>query len=125
MWKVMPKPGFVADPRYGSVHNRAAAVDVSLYELKTGKIVEMPSKYDEFSERAGHGYSKCTPTERMNREMLKKAMLEGGFSLIQSEWWHYEAQNHKKYDILDIPFSAIEFPRRNMAEEPATPTARQ
>ena len=34
----------------GSRHNRGAAVDLTLYDLKTGELIEMPSGYDEFSD---------------------------------------------------------------------------
>jgi D-alanyl-D-alanine dipeptidase len=33
---------FVANPATGSRHNRGAAVDLSLYEIQTGRAVEMP-----------------------------------------------------------------------------------
>src|SRR5690606_26450191 len=48
--------GFVADPATGSIHNRGAAVDLTLYELADGRAVRMPSGYDEFSERAYPNY---------------------------------------------------------------------
>src|SRR5215475_1069345 len=38
---------FVADPSAGSKHNRGCAIDLSLYDLKTGEEVVMPSGYDE------------------------------------------------------------------------------
>src|SRR5437667_4589579 len=41
---------FVADPVKGSKHNRGCAVDLSIYDLKTGKLVPMPSGYDEFTD---------------------------------------------------------------------------
>jgi D-alanyl-D-alanine dipeptidase len=53
-WDATPedKKIFVADPREGSKHNRGCAVDLTLYDLKTGAAVKMPSGYDEMSERA-------------------------------------------------------------------------
>lgn len=66
-WKTATKEqqniGFVADPKKGSKHNRGCAVDVSLYDLKTGKEVEMPSEYDEFSERAFINYMEAHPKQ--------------------------------------------------------------
>lgn len=48
-WDATPddKKVFVADPSRGSRHNRGAAVDLTLYDLKTGKPVEMVGTYDE------------------------------------------------------------------------------
>src|SRR4029079_19084019 len=43
---------FVANPATGSRHNRGCAVDLSLYDFRTGKPVEMPGTYDEFSHRS-------------------------------------------------------------------------
>src|SRR5439155_7900126 len=47
---------FVADPQQGSRHNRGCAVDLTLFDLKTGKPVDMVSGYDEFSDRAYPDY---------------------------------------------------------------------
>jgi D-alanyl-D-alanine dipeptidase len=53
-WDATPldKKIFVADPGKGSRHNRGCAVDLSLFDLKTGELVKMPSEYDEMTERA-------------------------------------------------------------------------
>ena len=55
---------FVADPRQGSKHNRGCAVDLSLYDLETGREVEMPSAYDEMTERAYPDYEGGTAEAR-------------------------------------------------------------
>src|SRR5580698_2573265 len=51
-WNATPddKKIFVANPAEGSRHNRGCAVDISLYDLKTGKAEKMPSGYDEMTE---------------------------------------------------------------------------
>src|SRR6187549_1821588 len=51
-WEVTSedKRKFVANPATGSKHNRGCAVDLSIFNLKTGELVTMPSGYDEFSE---------------------------------------------------------------------------
>ena len=45
-WDVVPedKRKFVADPAKGSKHNRGCAVDLSIFDLKTGEPIDMPSK---------------------------------------------------------------------------------
>jgi len=57
-WDATPddKKKFVADPSQGSRHNRGCAVDISLYDLKTGKPIEMVSTYDETTDRAYPDY---------------------------------------------------------------------
>src|SRR5437867_3920410 len=47
---------FVANPKNGSKHNRGCAVDLTLFDLRTGAEIRMPSEYDEFSERAFPNY---------------------------------------------------------------------
>src|SRR2546421_6739661 len=62
-WDITPedKKIFVADPSKGSRHNRGCAVDLSLFDLRTGAEVKMPSEYDEMTERAHISYECATP----------------------------------------------------------------
>ena len=62
LWKKVPDPRYVADPKDGSKHNRGAAVDVALVD-KAGKPVALPTKFDEFSEAAhrDHGEDERRP----------------------------------------------------------------
>jgi zinc D-Ala-D-Ala dipeptidase len=108
-WDVTPadKKIFVADPSQGSRHNRGCAVDLSLFELKTGKIVQMPSEYDEMTERAHINYACATPEAKQLREMLRSAMESEGFAVYEPEWWHYDYKDWKEYPIQNVPFSKI------------------
>lgn len=108
-WDVTPpdKTIFVADPSQGSRHNRGCAVDLSLFELATGKIVQMPSEYDEMTERAHINYACATPEAKHLREMLRSAMESEGFAVYEPEWWHYDYKDWKEYPIQNIPFSKI------------------
>ena len=98
---------FVADPAKGSKHNRGCAVDLGLYDLKTGKNIEMPSGYDEFSERAYPAYAGGTPEQTRMRELLRREMETEGFNVIKTEWWHFDYKDWEQYPIFDIPFSDI------------------
>jgi len=99
---------FVANPKKGSKHNRGCAVDLSLYELATGKGVEMPSAYDETSERASPDYAGGTREQRERRDLLRAAMEKEGFTVEPNEWWHFNYRDWKLYPILDLPFDAIQ-----------------
>lgn len=90
---------FVADPAVGSRHNRGAAVDLTLYELTTGRPVEMPSGYDEFSDRAHPNYPGGTTRQRWHRELLRQSMEAEGFTVYDVEWWHFDYQNWRKYPV--------------------------
>jgi D-alanyl-D-alanine dipeptidase len=98
---------FVANPRQGSKHNRGCAVDLSLFELATGREVEMPSAYDEMSERSHPGYRGGTAAQREARDLLRAAMEKEGFTVEPNEWWHFNYKDWKEYPILDIAFSEI------------------
>lgn len=104
---------FVADPAKGSKHNRGAAVDLSIFNRKTGKLVEMPSEYDEFTERASPDYAGGTERERANRDLLRRLMEEEGFIVNPNEWWHFDYKDWQEYAIYDIPFSDIKTMKKN------------
>jgi D-alanyl-D-alanine dipeptidase len=102
---VMPEQRkFVADPAKGSKHNRGCAVDLSIFDIKTGKLLPMPSEYDEFTERASPDYAGGTEEERANRELLRKLMEDEGFTVNPNEWWHFDYKDWESYAIYDITF---------------------
>jgi len=109
-WNVVPedKRKFVADPAKGSKHNRGCAVDLSVYDLKTGELIDMPSGYDEFTERASPNYAGGTPQQRANRDMLRKLMEDESFTVNPNEWWHFDFKNWQQYAIYDISFAEAE-----------------
>ncbi len=109
-WDMTPedKKEFVADPKNGSRHNRGCAVDLSLYKLSTGKEVNMPSEYDEMSERANADYKGGTEEQRHLRDLLRSKMETHGFEVLDVEWWHFDFNGWKSYRIENIPFSKIE-----------------
>ena len=108
-WDSTPadKKEFVADPAQGSRHNRGCAVDLSLFDLKTGKVVVMPSGYDEMTERSHINYTGGTDEQRRVRDLLRSAMEAEGFIVYEPEWWHYDYKDWKEYPILNIAFPEI------------------
>ncbi len=108
-WDATPadKKIFVADPSKGSRHNRGCAVDLSLFDLKTGLQVKMPSEYDEMTERSHINYECATAEARRLRELLRAAMAAEGFAVYEPEWWHYDYKDWKEYPIMNIKFSEI------------------
>ena len=108
-WEATPvdKRIFVADPAKGSNHNRGCAVDLSLYDLKTGEEVTMPSGYDEMSKRAYADYAGGTAEERARRALLRRVMEKQGFMVNPEEWWHFDYKDWKKYPILNVRFEDL------------------
>jgi zinc D-Ala-D-Ala dipeptidase len=112
MWKVMPDDRYVADPSKGSRHNRGAAVDVTLVD-GSGRELDMPSAFDDFSERAHRDYAGGSPEARANRERLIRAMEKHGFQVLKTEWWHFDAPGWEQYGILDVPLGDVSTSRPN------------
>jgi D-alanyl-D-alanine dipeptidase len=108
-WDATPpdKHEFVADPAQGSRHNRGCAVDLSLYDLKTGREVEMTGGYDEMSQRSYPNYAGGTAEQRTRRDLLRRQMEKQGFTVFPSEWWHFDYRDWKQYGIQNVPFDQI------------------
>jgi len=108
-WDATPddKKLFVADPSKGSRHNRGCAVDITLYNLKTGRPVEMVSTYDETTDRAHPDYPGGTSLQRWHRDLLRSAMEADGFTVFEAEWWHFDYKDWQKYPIGNQPFEQI------------------
>jgi D-alanyl-D-alanine dipeptidase len=108
-WEATPPEDhtFVADPAKGSRHNRGCAVDLTLYDLKTGKIVEMPSRYDEASGRSYANFIGGTTRQRALRETLRAAMVAQGFAVYPEEWWHFDFKDWNRYGIGTKTFTEL------------------
>jgi D-alanyl-D-alanine dipeptidase len=108
-WEATPPEdhAFVADPAKGSRHNRGCAVDLTLYALKTGEPVEMPSRYDEFSFRAYADFIGGTTKQRALRQILRDAMVAEGFEVYPEEWWHFDYKDWRGYPIGTRTFTQL------------------
>jgi len=108
-WEATPPEEkiFVADPAQGSRHNRGCAVDLTLYDLTTGKPIEMPGTYDEMSPRSFPNFPGGTSLQRWHRDLLRRAMESEGFTVYDAEWWHFDYKDWKEYPILNTPFEKL------------------
>ena len=102
-----PKKNYVANPKRGSRHNRGCAVDMTLYDLASGKLVEMPSGFDDFSEKAHRDYADDTPAAAANATRLERYMLAEGFFGMSNEWWHFDFTGWEKFPVQDVPFEQL------------------
>lgn len=98
---------FVADPSDGSRHNRGCAVDLTLYDLKTGQPVRMTGGYDELSDRSYPLYPGGTSLQRWHRDLLRHAMEAEGFTVYEAEWWHFDYRDWRKYRIQNLTFEQL------------------
>lgn len=108
-WECTPqdKKWLVANPASGSKHNRGAAIDLTLYDLKTGKVIEMPSTYDESTQRAYAFYPGGTGLQRWHRALLRRSMEAEGFTVNPDEWWHFDFKDWQRYAIGNVAFDKI------------------
>jgi D-alanyl-D-alanine dipeptidase len=108
-WEVTTedKRKFVANPKVGSRHNRGCAIDLSMFHLKTGKFVEMPTDFDDFTDKASPNYDGATETQRKNRDLLRRMMEAEGYAVNRNEWWHFDYKDWENYRIYDIAFSEV------------------
>ncbi len=103
-YKNYPDSTYVASPWKGSRHNRGCAVDLTIISLETGDEIEMPTPYDDFTEKAHHDYTELPEEAIHNRDMLKKIMEKYGFKAYPYEWWHYDFEGWENFELLDISF---------------------
>jgi len=104
MWEIFPNPMYVANPyRNQSVHNRAAAVDLTLVDSE-GCELNMGTSYDFFGKEA-HQDNFSLPKEVLkNRKLLRDGMKKFGFNPIRTEWWHYDFTNAYRFPVLNSLF---------------------
>lgn len=80
---------YVSDPRrQWSKHTYGRAVDVELLDAD-GRVLPMPSAFDDFTKRAAATYTGTDPQIRANLARLQEAMTRAGFSIYPDEWWHF------------------------------------
>jgi len=101
LWKKVPDPRYVADPKVGSKHGRGAAVDLAVVD-RDGKPVTLPTKFDDFSQ-AAHREHALVGDRGREATRLAEAMAGAGFIGIPTEWWHFDARDGAKYALSDEP----------------------
>jgi D-alanyl-D-alanine dipeptidase len=101
LWKRVPDPRYVADPKIGSKHGRGAAVDVALAD-PAGALVALPTGFDDFSAAAHRERALAGPRGAEARR-LEKAMVDAGFRPLATEWWHFDAPDSTAYSLANEP----------------------
>ncbi len=72
-----------------SSHSKGSAVDLTLFDLETGKDLDMGTHFDYFGELSHTDNLGVTAAQRKNRYVLKGLMEGRGFKNFSQEWWHY------------------------------------
>jgi D-alanyl-D-alanine dipeptidase len=101
LWAAKPDGRFLTPPNRISRHTRGTSVDVSLAD-RNGKILEMPSDHDEFTDRADEDFSDVPKEVAQRARLLRKAMFRAGFSGVPDEWWHYDLRDWASYEPIGV-----------------------
>lgn len=107
MWEKVQDERYAADPSKGSGHNRGAAVDLTLVDLKTGKELAMGTGFDNFSDTAHPDFKALPSNVLSNRDLLEKVMQQNGFEQLSTEWWHFYLPDSRSFELLDISFKQL------------------
>ena len=96
--------GYIASQ---SSHSRGSTVDLTLFDMETGKEVDMGGPFDLFSEVSHPDYEDITDVQYANRMLLRNAMLRNGFDPIFCEWWHFTLHDEPYPDTyFEFPVSS-------------------
>lgn len=101
--------GYIAER---SGHTRGSTVDLTLFDMKTEKELDMGGTFDWFGPESHPDFCgnpdlldftannqkspadhTLTPEQFLNRMELRTAMMRHGFKPIDTEWWHFTLAN--------------------------------
>lgn len=86
--------GLFMDPKSSwSRHCSGTAVDVTLVDKK-GVEQKLPTYHDEGGEKASYRYSGRDHQVRRNLYLLQCAMIDAGFFILDTEWWHFDDMDY-------------------------------
>lgn len=103
---------FVSNPKNGSLHSYGCAVDLTIFDLKRDTVLDMGANYDDLRKIAYPKFEKeflesgdLTKEQYGNRMLLRSVMRKGGFWVIPTEWWHFNAFTREKakelYEVVE------------------------
>ena len=103
LYDIIGDPMYIA-PRGTSIHNRAAAIDMTLVDA-SGRELAMPSPMHTFNRTSHRNSTEMSAEARSNMEYMTSVMRQCGFTTVQSEWWHFGDSESGKYPPLDFMFT--------------------
>ena len=107
LWNHTPDPDFLADPRRGSAHSRAVAVDLTLID-GAGQALDMGTAFDAFTPLSHHGTTDIPRDAQKNRHLLLGIMCSAGWDFYAKEWWHYQLFDaHTRFPLLSDSVLAL------------------
>jgi zinc D-Ala-D-Ala dipeptidase len=108
LWDNVKDERYAANPSKGSGHNRGISVDLTLADLKTHKLLPMPTGFDNFSDSAYQDFNQLDVHLIANRNLLRQVMEKYGFKQLATEWWHFSWPDNLGFEVLDLEFDQLE-----------------
>ncbi len=112
-----------------SGHTRGSTIDLTLFDMKTEKELDMGGTFDWFGPESHPDFCgnpetgeytgdnskspagrSITAEQFANRMILRRAMLHHGFRALDSEWWHFTLSNEP------FPDTYFTFPVRQLEQ---------
>ena len=82
--------GYIAEH---SGHSRGSTLDLTLFDMKTEREVDMGGTFDYFGELSHPDYTDITEEQYAMRMLLREVMVKHGFRPLEEEWWHFTLEN--------------------------------
>ena len=91
-----------------SSHSRGSTVDLTLFDMASGKDVDMGGTFDWFGDLSYPDYEGITEEQKANRKILSDAMIAAGFKPFDTEWWHFTLSDEPYPDTyFDFPVRGL------------------
>lgn len=110
--------GYIAEK---SGHTRGSAIDLTLFDMATGKELDMGGVHDWFGIESHPDYGgnpdtgeytggvDITEEQFHNRMILRQAMVRHGFATYDCEWWHFSLADEPYPDTyFNFPVKTLE-----------------
>ena len=82
--------GYIAEH---SGHSRGSTVDLTLFDMRTEREVDMGGTFDYFGALSHPDYTGITEEQYAMRMLLREVMMKHGFRPLEEEWWHFTLDN--------------------------------
>ena len=103
--------GYIAEH---SGHSRGSTVDLTLFDMKTEREVDMGGTFDYFGQLSHPDYTDITEEQYALRMLLREVMVKHGFKPLEEEWWHFTLENEP------FPDTYFTFPVNSESIAPTT-----
>lgn len=110
--------GYIAEK---SGHSRGSTLDLTLFDMETGKELDMGGTFDYFGELSHPDYvGNLTEEQIAHRNILRDIMVENGFKPLDTEWWHFTLENEPypdTYFTFPVEEESVEAPEADVQQD--------